>query len=98
MIKDQGLSSFTNESSWSDPSDTKLDLIEPKNPQDGVYFTHLKGTVLSTGMEGVLQIENHREIRNHEESTEFRVRDMGVGGAVVVVVVVSLLGMWYVVS
>ena len=37
-------------------------------------------------MEGVLQIENHREIRNHEESTEFRVRDMGVGGAVVVVV------------
>ena len=49
-------------------------------------------------MERVLQIENHREIRNHEESTEFRVRDMGVGGAVVVVVVVSLLGMWYVVS
>ena len=54
--------------------------------------------MLSIGVERVLQIENHREIRNHEESTEFRVRDMGVGGAVVVVVVVSLLGMWYVVS
>lgn len=34
-------------------------------------------------MEGVLKIENHREIENHEQSTEFRVRDMGLGGAVV---------------
>jgi len=50
-------------------------------------------------VEGVLKVENHREIRNHEESTQFIVRDMGVGGAVVVaVVVVSLLGMWHVVS
>lgn len=49
-------------------------------------------------MEGVLKVENHREIRNHEESTQFIVRDMAVGGAVVVAVVVSLLGMWHVVS
>lgn len=56
--------------------------------------------MLSTGVEGVLKIENDREIENHEQSTEFRVRDMGLGGAVVVVVVFSfsLLGMWYVVS
>ena len=39
--------------------------------------------MLSTGVEGVLKIENHREIENHEQSTEFRVRDMGLGGAVV---------------
>ena len=49
-------------------------------------------------MEGVLKVENHREIRNHEESTQFIVRDMAGGGAVVVAVVVSLLGMWHVVS
>ena len=42
MIKDQRLSSFTNESSWLDPSDTKLDLIEPKNPQDWCIFYTLE--------------------------------------------------------
>ena len=48
-------------------------------------------------MEGVLKIENHREIRNHEESTEFRVRHMGVGGVVAVCFFLGG-GMWYAVS
>lgn len=49
QVTDQKLRSFTNMSSWLDPSDSKSDLIEAHNI--GPYITYLKGTVPSNGGE-----------------------------------------------